>query len=130
MTEIGPYEGEVRNKETSGRESIQWDRDKYLEHVGKLIYGDLNPRDPANFKELYRRAYATFQHNQGKLITIEDRVPTPSEKLEEVTLNELIDLEVDVSIFFGGGLGVLCKALGRDPQQQWEQDKRREEGEI
>ena len=113
MTDITPYE----ENNPEGRKPILWDRSRYLEHVGKLIYGDLDPNNPANFRELYRRAYATFQHNQGKLISIDRNPPSP-EKVDDASLEEeLTMIEIDCSIFFGGGLGVLCMALGRDPKE-------------
>jgi len=116
MDELIPYEGQP-----SGKELPVFSRQVYLDRIGKLIYGELDPNDAANFEELYRRAYATFQHNQGKPITLEP-APRTIEELGRVTLEDLMILEADLSILFVGGFGVLCKALGRDPQKQWNRE--------
>ena len=93
-------------------------REKFLKELGFKLYGDIDSLNPENYRKMYEIAYLTFHQNQGKPTRIEPE-PTPLEEIKgDITLEQLADLELSISIMYASGFTILCQELGRDPLRE------------
>lgn len=89
-------------------------REGFLEKIGNTLYEGLDEND---YTSMYKRAYKTFMHNQGKPFKITPE-PIPPEQIKgEVTLELLGEVEGSVAIQYSFGFKLICD-LSKDPIQE------------